>query len=205
VVLSAFVLLLMSLYTHSSDSFKITLWKQERAAQSEIFWAYMRKHLEEATNELVVEAAVENPEITINLKPFKFHPNANAVGTGNVAAWNCSTVKFNFVPAPNHTVEHRTCILFKKKNVLELRANGKIVAKLEDISAISFKVTSIKKLTGNEESLEAGFDPDAVGTIIEISLTLSPPENYMAKDLKIAQNHKFRMNVGATSDPSPAY
>lgn len=65
VILSGFILTLMFMYRRSTETFKITVWKQERTAQAEIFWSFMRKHLEEATNflDLTSEVGKENPVI----------------------------------------------------------------------------------------------------------------------------------------------
>ncbi|GAB4267057.1 MAG: hypothetical protein Kow0029_01280 [Candidatus Rifleibacteriota bacterium] len=203
-IFSAFTGILMYLYARSNDTFKITVWKQERTAQSEIFWAMMRKHLEEATNEIVVEKFVENPDITYLPKSLKFHPDPNSVDKGNILAWNCSKAEFDFSPSHNHKVTHTTLFLKKDKKNLHLTADRNL-ATLKDVDSIEFKVNAVKKAPDNEEFIADGPDPDSVGTILEISLVLSPPEGYMAKDLKIPQSHKFRLNVGAISDTSPDY
>jgi hypothetical protein len=201
-ILAVFVTVLMYMYSRSSDSFKITLWKQQRTAQSEMFWTFMRKHLEEATHDLQVEAFVENPNVTISPKHLKFHPTpGNATGT--ILAWNCSKVKFE--PSLNHSVSHSTVLLNKTGPLLELVVDGKTVAKLNDVDNIDFKITSVHTDAANEEFLNIGADPDAVGSIIEISLVLSPPDGYLAESQRIVQNHKFRLNVGAVPDSSPAY
>jgi prepilin-type N-terminal cleavage/methylation domain-containing protein len=203
-VFALFAGILMYLYSRSSDSFKITTWKQKRTAESEIFWAFLRKHLEEATNELEVEPFVHNPDIMVNIKPCKFHPNPD-VASGNILVWNCSKVNFNFVPSPNHTVDHSILKLVRSNNKLELKNGAKAIAKIQDVDSVSLKVTSIKKQPDNQEILIDGPDPDGVGAVIEISLVLTPPEGYLAKNLKIVQNHKFRINVAAISDTAPNY
>ena len=205
-VFSIFVGILMYLYSRSNDSFKITFWKQQRTAQSEIFWAHMRKHLEEATNQLVPEQFVDNPDVNINIKPLKFHDDPTSVNDGNIMAWNCSKVNFNFSPSPNHNAVHSIYLLEKKGGTIRLKNSGKEVSKIEDVESIEIKVISIKKDSVNfEEVFSGGPDPDAVASVVEISLTLSPPKGYLAEDLKIVQNHKFRANVGATVDSAPSY
>lgn len=203
-VFSAFLSVLMYLYSRSNESFKITLWKQQRTAQAEIFWSFMRKHLEEATNELKIDQFSSNPNISFDLRPLKFHPNPTSVANGNILAWNSSKVHFVFVPTPNHKIDQKFFFLCKDKKRLELRS-GRVISKIDDVSSVNFNITSVKKGGGNEEFLDPGADPSSVGTILEISIILSPPDGYMAKDLKIPQNHKFRLNVGSMPDPSPAY
>lgn len=204
-VLAVFFTLLMYLYNRSSDSFKITLWKQKKTAQSTLFWSHMRKQLEQATHELEVDpGGFENPEINVINKPFIFHPDPNSVSADPVMAWNSSMVKFNF-DSLKHTVEHHTVVVKKSGQSLELLVDEKSISRLTDLDSIDFKVTSIKKNDKNEEFLEDGPDPTADGTIIEITVVYKPPEKYMASSQKITQNHKFRLNVGALTDTSPTY
>ncbi len=201
-ILAIFIGVLMYMYSRSSDSFKITLWKQQRTAQSEIFWTFMRKHLEEATHELKIDPSGDNPNIDIIPKHLKFHPDP-ASATGIILAWNCSKVKF--MPSSYHSVSHSTLMLQKSGSLIELKLDGKTVAKLNDVDNIDFKITSVHTNAKNEQFLNIGADTDAVGSIIEISLVLSPPAGYLAESQRIVQNHKFRLNVGAAPDSSPAY
>lgn len=199
----------MFLYKRSTETFKITLWKQERTAQAEIFWSFMRKHLEEATNylDLALEAGNASPIVPEEPRPVKIHPNPSSAPDGNILAWNVSTTKFDFSPPFSHSSDHNVFSLAKKGKKLELRSSKtqKPVATLDDIDAISFIVSSVTKNTSNEESIVTGIDPDAIGTMLEISLTLSPPEGYIAADLKIPYNHKFRINVPPHPDTAPTY
>lgn len=203
-VFSMFAGILMYLYNRSSDSFKITSWKQQRTKQSEIFWAFLRKHLEEATNELQVEQFAHNPDISMDPKSLKFHPNPTGAN-GNILVWNCSKVDFKFAPSPNHTVEHKIFSLVRTERKVELKDGAKKIAELDDVESVSLKVTSIKKLPDNQEVLVNGPDANAVGAVVEISFVLTPPKGYMAQNLKIVQNHKFRINVAAISDTAPSY
>lgn len=209
IILSSFALTLMFLYKRSTETFKITLWKQERTAQAEIFWSFMRKHLEEATNHLDLDSQSgdSNPTVPEEPRPIKIHPTPGSAPDGNILAWNVSTTKFDFSPPFAHTSEHNIFSLAKAGKRLELRSSSspRPLAKIEDIEDISFTVSSIIKNTANEESIEAGFSADAIGTLLEISLTLSPPEGYIAAELKIPYNHKFRVNVSPHSDTAPTY
>lgn len=209
VILSGFVLTLMFMYRRSTETFKITVWKQERTAQAEIFWAFMRKHLEEATNflDLTSEVGKENPVIPFVPRPFKFHPTPGSAADGNILAWNVSNTKFAFSPPYAHSSQHTNFFLVKRKKRIELvsSASAKPIAALDDVEDIAFTVSSILKDANKEERVVPVADPNAVGTMFEISLTIKPPQGYMASDIKIPHNHKFRINVPSHPDSAPSY
>ena len=209
ILLSGFVLTLMFMYRRSTETFKITVWKQERTAQAEIFWSFMRKHLEEATNflDLTGEVGKENPVIPLVLRPFKFHPTPGGAPDGNILAWNVSNTKFAFSPPYAHSSQHTNFFLVKRKKRIELvsSASAGPVAALDDVEDIAFTISSILKDSNREENITPGADPNAVGTMFEVSLTLRPPRGYLASDIKIPHNHKFRINVPPHSDPDPSY
>lgn len=208
-ILSTFVVTLMFLYRRSTETFKITVWKQERTAQAELFWALMRKHLEEATNylDLASQAGNENPVIPDDPRPFKFHPIPSAAPDGNILAWNVSRAKFDYSPPFAHTSQHVNYFLVRNKKRLELRSSSsaKVMAAVDDVDDIAFTVSSVIKNSSNEDEITAGVDANAIGTMFELSLTLKPPAGYIASDLRIPHNHKFRINVPPHSDSAPAY
>ncbi len=208
-ILSGFVLTLMFLYRRSADTFKITVWKQERTAQAEIFWAFIRKHLEEATNylDLASQAGNSNPVIPDDPRPFKFHPNPSGAADGNILAWNVSTAKFDFSPPYAHNSQHVNYFLVKNDKRLELRssATGKPLAVIDDVDSIAFTISSVTRNATNEDTITPGVVAGAIGTMFEVSLTLKPPASYIAADIKIPQNHKFRINVAPHSDSAPSY
>lgn len=208
-ILAIFIGTLMFLYSRSTDTFKITVWKQERTAQAEIFWTFMRKHLEEATNylDLSSQAGIPNPTIPETPRPFKFHSNPATAGDGNLLAWNVSKAEFDFSPPYAHNSEHIFYFLVKKGKKLMLQGSNsaKVIAALDDVETVSFTVSSIVRNATNEDSIVPGTNPGAVGTLLELSLTLAPPPGYMSGDLKIPQNHKFRINVPPHEDSAPSY
>ena len=166
----------------------------------------MRKHLEEATNDITLpNPFVENPEIQTDIKPLKFHSAPNSVKEGNIMAWNCSQVEFVFTPSPNHKVTSSNFFLKKSASTIELFSGGKSFSKLEDVSDIKINVTSIVKNAEFEEIFAPGPNPNAVATVVEMNITMSPPKGYLAENLKIGQSHKFRANVGSSNDSSPSY
>lgn len=205
-VLSMFITIIMYLYSRSSDSFKITLWKQERTAQAELFWSYMRKHLEEATNDISFSMGTPNPSLTEILCPFKFHPDPNSAPSGsNVLAWNVTKTNFVYSPPYNHSSVSQKFFLSKDKHRLVLRSADRDIASIDDVSRVEFIVVSVVKNPANEEEIVPGFAPGAVGSLFEISITLAPPEKYIASNLRLPQNHKFRLNVAPQPDSSPSY
>ncbi len=199
----------MFLYRRSAETFKITVWKQERTAQAEIFWSHMRKHLEEATNylDLASQAGNSNPVIPDDPRPFKFHPTPSTAADGNILAWNVSTTSFEFSPPYAHTSLHVCYFLVKNKKRLELRssATAKAIAVIDDVESIAFTVSSVIRNSDNEDTIEAGINAGAIGTMFELSLTLAPPKGYIGSELKIPQNHKFRINVAPHPDSAPSY
>ncbi len=204
-VLSLFITVVMYLYSRSSDSFRITLWKQQRTAQAELFWARMRKHLEEATSDLTFELGSANPDLTELPRPFKFHPSPDSLAAGNVMAWGVTRVNFSFTPPFTHTRQHSFFSLAKDGRRIILREGGIVRAELDDVVQISFRVSSVMKAADNSEQIFAGSDPAADGTLVEIAVTLSPPANLMAAHQRIPQNHKFRLNIPSQSDTNPVY
>lgn len=206
-VMSLFIGVIMYLYSRSSETFKITLWKQERTAQANLFWSHMRKHLEEATNEISPATGSPNPVLTVNPCPLKFHPDPNSVADGgNLLAWNVTKTNFDFAPPFAHTSSSQKFYLSKEKHKLLLRSNGQTISSLDDVSRVEMIVVSvIKNPINNTEEIVPALDPNAVGTLVEFSVTLAPPVGYMASDLRIPQNHKFRLNVAPHSDSSPSY
>ena len=53
-VLSILATGIMFLFQRSNSAFSITLWKQERTKQAEIFWTHFRKCIEEASDYLEI-------------------------------------------------------------------------------------------------------------------------------------------------------
>jgi type II secretory pathway pseudopilin PulG len=204
-VFSGFVLAVMFLYRRSSDSFKITAWKQERAAQADLFWAHTRKALEEATDRLeFAPGVINNPPLLKETRPIKIHPSPGTVTDGNILAWNVSKTTYDMAGS-NHTSTHRTFSMVKQKRRLIINGGDGRSPVLDDVAALEFIVSSVTKLPNNAEEITAGISPAAIGTLLEISLTLAPPEGYIAGDLKVPMSHKFRLNVAPSSDSAPTY
>ena len=204
-VFSGFVLAVMFLYRRSSDSFKITAWKQERGAQADLFWAQARKALEEATDRLeFAPGVINNPPLLKEPRPVKIHPSPGAAPDGNILAWNVSRTTYDMAGS-NHTSVHSIYSMAKQKRRLIINGGSGRAPVLDDVVAIEFIVSSVTKTANNAEEITAGINPAAVGTLLEISVTLAPPEGYIAGELKIPMSHKFRLNVAPFSDSAPTY
>ena len=196
------------MYRRSTETFKITVWKQERTAQAEIFWAFMRKHLEEATNflDLTSEVGKDNPVIPFIPRPFKFHRHQTAPPMAIFSPGTFQTQSSPF-PAIRTLKPAHQFFLVKRKKRIELvsSASAKPLAAIDDVEDIAFTISSILKDGNKEEITNPGADPNAVGTMFEISLTIKPPQGYIASEIKIPHNHKFRVNVPPHSDSAPSY
>lgn len=209
-VMSVVSLVLFTMYSRSTNAFKITSWKQERTAQSEIFWAGMRKHLEEASNlydmTQLHAAGSANPIIPEVARPLQVHPDPTNVSEGNILIWNSSQLDFQFIEPFAHTSTNRTFILRKNGRRLALLMDQdnqkRTITRLDDVIDITFVVESVVKNTNNEEEIVNDIVPDASGTMLSISIILAPPQGYIAEQLRVPQNHKFRLNVAPSLDAS---
>lgn len=209
-VMSALTMILFMMYSRGTNTFKITSWKQERTSQAEIFWAGMRKHLEEASNlydmSLSDAAGSSNPIIPEVIRPLQVHPDPTSVGAGNILAWNSSQLDFQFTAPFAHTSTSQTYFLRKNGRRLVLLMNqgvqNRTIARLDDVVDITFVVESVVKNSNNEEEIVDGFVAGASGTMLTISIILAPPQGYIAEQLRVPQNHKFRLNVAPISDAS---
>ena len=203
-VFSGFILAVMFLYRRSSDTFKITAWKQERAAQADLFWAQARKALEEATDRLEFTPGVSNPPLLRELRPIKVHPSPGSAPDGNILAWNVSKTTYDMAGS-NHTSTHNIFSMAKQKRRLVINGGSGRAPVLDDVVAVEFIVSSVTKNAQNVEEITAGINSAAVGTLLEIAVTLAPPEGYIAVDLKVPMSHKFRLNVAPFSYSAPTY
>ena len=211
-VFAIFSWLLMLLYNRGSDSFRITVWKQNRNAELISFWAVMRKNLEEASNHYTATPGDANPKITPSPNPILIHPDPKTVDSGPILAWSVSSVNFDFTSGYfNHDPKRSTYVLIKekKKLILASEINGKKkhrITLLDGVDEISFKVSSIVvDASDNEEKIVDGCVAGANGSLLEISIMLKPPEKYIAANQKLAQNNKFRLNVAPKFDSNPTY
>lgn len=211
-VLSLLLGIIIFLYQRSNAAFSITVWKQERTAQAERFWTHFRKHAEEATDELVIpdsEMGKPHPKIEkVSNRPILINPMPNVAEKSNLLAWNVSQLKFDFSATMAHSQETSQYYLEKNKKRVALFCKGKEkpIAEIDDVIEISFSMKSLVKADNVSYETEVdGIAPNAIGTLLEISMILAPPKTGLAKDLRIPYNHKFKLNVAAEESTSPMY
>ena len=159
-VFSGFVLAIMFVYSRSSDSFKITAWKQERVAQAEHFWSRTRKALEEATD-LIYFDPLPNTPPKKELRPIKIHPAPESAPDGNILAWNVSKTNYDMATS-NHTSVHNICSLVKQGRRLIVRSAEGQESILDDVVDIKFVVSSVMKTADNAEEIQPVINSDAV-------------------------------------------
>jgi len=206
-IFSSFLGVLMLLFGKSSDSFKITSWKQQKTAQAQIFWTVLKKNIEEATDILTVQTGVDNPQIATSPRPLLVNTNASTCIIGNILAWGNTNVSFDYTSGNfYHGTSTNFFLLKKNKNRLYLEQGGKKLTEVTDVDTVKIKITSvIIDSSTKEEHLQEGEVNSAVAAIIGISITLRPPKGYMSQSLKLVQNHKFRINIKAKSVANPNY
>ncbi len=100
-VLSLLISGIMFLFKRSNAAFSITLWKQERTKQAEMFWTHFRKHIEEASDLLEIpdnQLGKPHPEVKKTAsKPILVHMSPNTVqDKQKILAWNVSLLDFDF-------------------------------------------------------------------------------------------------------------
>ncbi len=213
-VLSIIIVGIMYLFGRSNAAFSISLWKQERTVQAERFWTQFRKYIEEASDLLdIPDDEISNPHPSLKnvaSKPLLLHTNPNEnEGRHIILAWNVSTLNFDFSDAiPSHSSSSCYYYLYKegKKITLVSSKGKKVIAQLDDVKSIQFSTKKIAYQADNNRSYAGlGSTGDVVGTLLEISITLSPPDTYVGKGSEIPQNHKFKLNVDSHETPDPIY
>jgi prepilin-type N-terminal cleavage/methylation domain-containing protein len=203
-VLSILVTGIMFLFQRSNSAFSITLWKQERTKQAEIFWTHFRKCIEEASDYLEIpddQMGKPHPEVKKKeSKPILVHTSPNTVDNGKILSWNVSHLDFDFSATGAHSSNSESFSLVKEGRKIKL-VNGdkKTIATLDDIKEINFVAKPLVKV--EERSYTSLSDNDSVspddmvGTLLEISLTMTPPEHSIGDGNRIPHNHKFKLNV----------
>ena len=203
----------MFLYQRSSATFSITLWKQERAKQAEIFWTHFRKYIEEATDLLDIPDTEQGklfPKIEIKeKKPILVHITPNEIeGRENILCWNVSDLN---IDSETRTHSSKSDIYYlikdKRKVILVCEKQKKSIAELDDVEEINFvlKPITVNGRSYSDVSLGPSTGSEVTGTLLEISLTLSPPEKYIGNENRIPQNHKFKLNVASEKTTNVNY
>ena len=210
-VFSIFSTGILLIYRFSVHSYKATSWKQDRTHQAELFWNVLRKSVEEATDELKPLSGLGGTIDKIPM-PLLYKDSSDSTHQGGLLAWkvyhlnNAGGLDYN----NTYLVElkNRSLVMTVKPDPPGW-TSPKIL--LEDVDCVKIQATPIWRSTdpGKEEFLgTAGPDSsytENAGSVIEISITLTPPQNVSIPDLKIIQNNKFKLIVGSVSSSSPSY
>ncbi|MBR4329604.1 MAG: type II secretion system protein [Candidatus Riflebacteria bacterium] len=214
-VLSILIGGIMFLFQRSNSAFSITLWKQERTKQAEVFWTHFRKYIEEASDLLEIpddQLGKPHPEVKKKeAKPILVHSSPNLESKGKILGWNVSHLEFDFSNTGAHSSKSECYFLVKDGRKISLTGSrsSKPIAVLDDIQDINFVAKPLVKLEersytslGNSDNL---LPDDMVGTLLEISLTMTPPEHYVGEGNRIPHNHKFKLNVAFSKTTSINY
>ncbi len=206
-VLAVFVITLMYVYQWMTRSYRTTSWKQERTREAEEFWNLLRRNLEEAAN-----IHEEDPS-TLDLKvtPCPLHirslPAIPADGgfDGDLMAW----VRARMNPSSRTSEYKLGCRLWVQKRQVFMSIKslgmgpvpaGETIpsrAFLTDVVGFITQATPIRQDPNLGEYADTGGTGvgPIVGTQIEVSVLFEPAADAGLGNLRIAQNHKFRVPV----------
>ena len=214
-VLSILIGGIMFLFQRSNSAFSITLWKQERTKQAELFWTHLRKHIEEASDLFEIpddQLGKPHPEVKKKeSKPILVHSSPNTESKGKILGWNVSHLEFDFESGINHKSQSVYYFLEKDGRKISLTSSGssKPIAVIDDIQEINFVAKPLVKLEDRSYTSLSNSDAvspdDMVGTLLEISLIMTPPEHYVGDGNRIPHNHKFKLNVAFSKTTSINY
>ncbi|MBF0545381.1 MAG: prepilin-type N-terminal cleavage/methylation domain-containing protein [Candidatus Riflebacteria bacterium] len=212
------VLLLMIVffvYDRTMFSYRCSEWKQEKVLQAELFWNELRKCLEQATDVLQKRGHPPDFRFDVIPRPFKFKSAVDSNGT--VFSWNVDHVDENGDLA--YRMEYRIIFADRKLQIESSHVGGPGSPSPEitfdvgktlvtDVESINVGATNVKESQNpanlNEQYLETTPTADApVGSVVEISLLLTPPAGLRIGEVKVAQNNKFKLNVAAVETALP--
>lgn len=197
----------LTVYRFSVDSYRTTVWKQERLLQAELFWNHLRKNLEEASN--LIEIA---GDLTVTPRPLLYRPQAGPGTDGPVLRWMRSRTGASGVP--EYRIEN--LVLYAKAKILVQSAPGpgtvappgELVPSpremMSDVSQFSVITTPIRLDPNRGEYLGPGPN-EIVGSLVEISVRFRPPPGSgFPPSLEITQNHKFKLAVDSQPLAAPS-
>jgi hypothetical protein len=196
--------LIYGVYSSAMRSYRLSAWKQERTRQIQRFWEFVRRPLEEGTNRLEVVGAPA--KLIMQPRPLLY--NSVGTGNGNVLAWQVD----HFNPVTRLIEGPRTYLVEKGNHVVRLHGTdgGKVIV-IDDVESITVSVTQIRHEAPTQPDAYAetlDFSPDPTpgeGCIVEISLILFPPPWLQNPNLRLAQNNKFKLAIGAELTANPVY
>jgi hypothetical protein len=201
---SAFFGIIYGVYSSAMRSYRVSAWKQERTRQVQRFWEFLRRPLEEGTHRLEYTGAP--PSLKTQPRPLLF--NSIGAANGNVLAWQVD----HFNPVSKLIEGPRTFRVEKTNHIVRLHGveAGKVIV-IDDVESITINVTQIRHEGAGQadsyaETLDLSGDmTPGEGCIIEISLILVPPPWFQNPHLRLAQNNKFKLAIGAEQRGDPVY
>ncbi|MFZ2955491.1 MAG: hypothetical protein WA705_01145 [Candidatus Ozemobacteraceae bacterium] len=208
-VLGLLVLVSTMLFRQSVTSFRMTSWKQERLQEVQLFWNYLRKNLEEASDAIDIGG-----DVNISPRPLLHRSVPSTAGAldGPVLRWMRSRMGASGIP--EYRVECQ--VLLKSRSIsLQISPSPGFTPPAEeliplpkrlltDVTGFVIQTTAIRLDPVRGEYLGSGGAP-IVGSLVEISIRFSPsPDSGLPNQLEITQNHKFKLTVDATPLANPA-
>ena len=194
---------LITLYRNSMQSYRVTSWKQERTRQAELFWNQLRKAIEEASDKLErQDLGAGRWTIAKTSRPLLFKAPP---GDGKILAWQVD----HYDPATGLVAPPLNWFLvLDNHRLLMPNQNMSVQPVLEDVHTVTIRATQIMQDNATfEEVLDvAGTGVGTtVGSVLEISILLTPPPQIQSPDTRLVQNAKFKLVVESQPHPAPNY
>lgn len=200
---------LLAVYRYSIESYRITTWKQERLQQAELFWNFMRKNLEEASDKIDIAG-----DLTVDPRPLLYRSVIGTGANGPILRWMRSRMGPSGIP--DYRIESQ--VLFRDGKVLVQSAPtpGNVAPPdelvptpkemLSDVRVFSITTTPIRLDPVRGQYLDSGGGAHPiVGSLAEISIRFGPPpDSGMPTALEVTQNHKFKLAVHSQNLAGPA-
>lgn len=206
-VMAVFVLSVAYLYQWMSHSFRSTSWKQDRTRESEEFWNFLRRNLEEAAN--IHQEDSGTGDMAIDPRPL--HARTLPVipedgsADGDLMAWvrarmNPATRTNEYALGCQVRVQKRQVFLKIKTLGMGPIPPGETIpdrALLNDVSGFIIQLTPIRQDPNTGDYADTGGTGVGaiVGTQVEISVLFEPGASSGMSHLRLVQNHKFRLAV----------
>ncbi|HNW35249.1 MAG TPA: hypothetical protein PKM25_09985 [Candidatus Ozemobacteraceae bacterium] len=210
-LLSGFLGTIIYIQRFTMNSYRITSWKQEKTRQIETFWNQFRKPIEE-----VSDALSRNPpagsdwEVIRTPRPLRYR-SRSAGNEGVVMVWRA-----DHLTSSGDLEYSREYKLELKSRRLEMTGvqfgTDQTRLLVEGVDEVRVRSTSIRQAQNPavpDERFEEYLDPSGagsadpiVGSVVELSITVSPDRGSGIPNQRIVQNAKFKIPVESREDLS---